>query len=156
MLATPNAAAAAAAVKQDTSTTNPTTASTAVLHHQHKRIEMPSTLSKFKTAKNWVRAGYFGYKIVQGVRAVCGDLTAVAELGMEVVGWLTLQEVGEMTLEVVAEAIVEGVADLTAEQVPGNVGSFLESVDMRNLSRRRRRGEPGGGGSTCFACRISC
>lgn len=81
---------------------------------RHHRIRMPSMSRR---TKYLARAAYCGYKIFQGVRAACGDVTALAELGAEAVGWVALQTAGELTLLAVAEETVEGMSELTVEQV---------------------------------------
>ena len=70
-----------------------------------------------RPTKYLTRATYCGYKIFQGVRAACGDVTALAELGAEAIGWVALETVGELTLLAVAETAVEGLDELKVEQV---------------------------------------
>lgn len=78
---------------------------------------MPRARSTYKKVTKLARGAYLCYKIFQGVRVVCGDVTALGEIGVEVAAWLALETAAELTLETVAEAAVEGLGELTIEEV---------------------------------------
>lgn len=71
-----------------------------------------------------VKAAYFGYKAFQAFRLLCGDVTVVAELALE----LAAETAAEVTAELAAEAAAEMAAGLLKDGLNGLGEAALEAA----------------------------